>query len=383
MARLREKRSWRERIGPRVRVRNRVHSGLLLLRGGWLQILQTAVAACAAWFLSVLVLGVDRPTFAPIAAVICLGLALGERARRAIELTFGVAFGVAIADFLVSVVGVGALQAGLVVALAMAVAVFLGREETGVKEAAISAMIILITFHAPDTGLPLGRFLEALIGGSTALLINALLPVNPERMVEEAAHPLFDDSVAVLEEVAGSLESGDAERAQNAYLKAREIDARVSGLKEAVAAGRETARLAPPRRRSLRHLELYAEAADQIDLTVRDVRALSRAALSVVQPGEGSPEPLSEAVRGLATATGALATYLQTSGDPEDTRRLALEAAREASALLNQREDLASSLAVNALVDQIHSSAVDLLGSTGMDRSSALQALEEATGRAS
>jgi hypothetical protein len=202
-------------------------------------------------------------------------------------------------------------------------------------------------------------------------------------MVEEAAHPLFDDSVAVLEEVAGSLESGDAERAQKAYLKAREIDARVSGLKEAVAAGRETARLAPPRRRSLRHLDLYAGAADQIDLTVRDVRALARAALSVVQPGEGSPEPLSEAVRGLATATGALATYLQTSGDPEDTRRIALEAAREASTLLNQREDLASSLAVNALVDQIHSSAVDLLGSTGMDRSSALQALEEATGRAS
>ena len=383
MVRSREKRSWRERIGPRVRVRNRARAGFLLLRGGWLQILQTAVAACAAWFLSVLLLGVDRPTFAPIAAVICLGLAVGERARRAIELTFGVAFGVAIADFLASVVGVGALQAGLVVALAMAVAVFLGREETGVKEAAISAMIILITFHSPDTSLPLERFLKALIGGSTALLINALLPVNPERMVEEAAHPLFDDSVAVLEEVAGSLESGDAERAQNAYLKAREIDARVSGLKEAVAAGRETARLAPPRRRSLRHLDLYAEAADQIDLTVRDVRALSRAALSVVQPGEGSPEPLSEAVRGLATATGALATYLQTSGDPEDTRRLALEAAREASELLNQRDDLASSLAVNALVDQIHSSTVDLLGSTGMDRSSALQALEAATGRAS
>ena len=265
----------------------------------------------------------------------------------------------------------------------MAVAVFLGREEMGVKEAAISAMIILITFHAPDTGLPLERFLEALIGGSTALLINALLPVNPERMVEEAAHPLFDDSVAVLEEVAGALESGDTERAQNAYLRAREIDARVSGLKEAVAAGRETARLAPPRRGSLGHLELYAEAADQIDLTVRDVRALSRAALSVVQPGEGSPEPLSEAVRTLATATEALADYLQTSGDPEVTRRLALEAASEASALLNESEDLASSLAVNALVDQIHSSAVDLLGSTGMDRGSALQALEGATGRAS
>ena len=375
--------SWRERIGPRVKVRNRVRSGFLLLRGGWLQILQTSLAACSAWFLSVLILDIDRPTFAPIAAVICLGLAVEERARRAIELTFGVAFGVAIADFLVSVVGVGALQAGFVVALAMSVAVFLGRKEIGVNETAISAMIILITFHAPDTGIPLERFLEALIGGATALLINAVLPIDPERMVEEAAHPLFDESVDVLEEVAAALDSGDAERAQNAYLKAREIDARVSGLKEAVAAGRETARLAPPRRRSLGHLELYAGAADQIDLTVRDVRALARAALSVVQPDEGSPEPLSEAVRGLATATGALATYLQTSGDPEDTRRLALEAASEASALLHEREDLARNLAVNALVDQIHSSTVDILGSTGMDRSSALQALEGATGRAS
>ena len=73
--------------------------------------------------------------------------------RRVVKLTLGVAFGVAIADFLVSVVRVGAWQAGLVVALAMALAVFLGREETGVKEATISAMIILITFPhtTPDS----------------------------------------------------------------------------------------------------------------------------------------------------------------------------------------------------------------------------------------
>ena len=79
----------------------------------------------------------------------------------------------------------------------------------------------------------------------------------------------------------------------------------------------------------------------------------------------------------------ALAAYLQTSGDPDETRRLALEAASEASTLLEEHEDLASNLGVNALVDQIHSSAVDLIGGTGMDRSEALQALEEATGRAS
>jgi hypothetical protein len=62
---------------------------------------------------------------------------VGERGRRAVELTLGVAFGVAIADLLVFVVGVGA-----VVVVAMAVAVFLGGEDLGVKETAISAIII-------------------------------------------------------------------------------------------------------------------------------------------------------------------------------------------------------------------------------------------------
>ena len=133
-------------------------------------------------------------------------------------------------------------------------------------------------------------------------------------------------------------------------------------------------------------MELYASAADQIDLTVRDVRALARAALSVVQPEAEDPVPerLPAAIRGLARATEALAAYLQTSGAPPDeTRRLALEAAREASTLLEEHEDLARNLGVNAVVDQIHSSAVDLIGGTGMDRAAALRALLEATGRAS
>ena len=365
-------------------VRQRLLSAAFRLRRGWLQILQTAAAACMAWFVAVLVLGVDRPTFAPIAAVISLGLAVGERARRAVELTLGVAFGVVLADLLVSVVGVGAVQAGAVVVLAMGLAVFLGGGDVGVKEAAISALIIMITFRSSQAGIPIERFLEALIGGGTALLVNALLPIDPERMVEDAAFPVFAESAAVLEEVADALEEGDARRAQRAYVKAREIDARVRGLKEAVAAGRETARLAPPRRGSLGHMDLYASAADQIDLTVRDVRALARAALSVIQPEGSAPERLLAAIRGLSRATEALAAYLQSSGTPPDeTRRLALDAAREASALLEEHEDLARNLGTNALVDQIHSSTVDLIGSTGMDRAEALQALEEVTGRAS
>jgi hypothetical protein len=155
----------------------------------------------------------------------------------------------------------------------------------------------------------------------------------------------------------------------------------VSSFKEALAAGHETARISPPRRRALGHLELYAAAADQIDLTVRNVRGLARAALHVVRTGNPAPEPLSAALRNLGRAIEALGAYLAAPGDPEDTRRYALEAARGATALLEEREDLATNLAINALVDQIHSAAVDLLGGTGMDQSTALQALQEAASR--
>jgi hypothetical protein len=340
------------------------------LWGGWWQILQTAVAAGVAWFLAILILGHERPEFAPIAAVISLGLAVGQRGRRVVELTIGVAFGVAIADLLVSVIGAGPVQSGIVVALAMVVAVFLGRGDLGVNEAAITAMILMITFQPSGAGFPPDRFFEALIGGGTALLVNALLPINPERMVTTAAHPIFD----------AALEDGDFQRTQNALSKARAIDARVSSFKEALAAGRETARFAPPRRRALGHLEVYAAAADQIDLIVRHVRILARSALGVVRTGYPAPEPLPVALRDLARASEALAAYLEAPGDPEEARRLALKAAGGAAALLREREDLAKDLATNAFIDDIFSAAYDLLLGAGMDPATALRVLKEAVG---
>jgi uncharacterized membrane protein YgaE (UPF0421/DUF939 family) len=372
---------WREEVSFYARVRNRLLSGVHRLQGGWWQIFQTAVAAGVAWFLAVLILGNERPEFAPIAAVISLGLAVGQRGRRVVELTLGVALGVAIADLLVSAIGVGAVQSAILVALAMIVAVFVGRGELGVNEAAISAMILMITFQPSETGFLPDRFFEALIGGGTAMVVNALLPINPERMVSTAAHPIFDESAAVLEETAAALEDGDFERAQNALMKARAIDTRVSSFKEALAAGRETARIAPSRRRAIGHLDLYAATADQIDLTVRHVRILARSALGVVRTGDPAPEPLAVAVRDLARATEALAAYLEASEGPDEARRLALKAAGDAAALLREREDLARDMAINAFIDDIFSAAYDLLLSTGMDQASALRALEEAVGR--
>ena len=108
------------------RLRRGFLAGIERLRvNGW-PVVQTAVAASVAYFLAVMLFGHESPFFAPIAAVVCLGVTLGQRARRAIELTFGVAVGLMVADLLVIVIGTGAARIGVVVLLAMAAAVFFG-----------------------------------------------------------------------------------------------------------------------------------------------------------------------------------------------------------------------------------------------------------------
>lgn len=342
---------------------------------GW-PILQTAVAASAAYFFATVVLGQQQPFFAPIAAVISLGLTLGQRGRRAVEVVIGVAVGLLVADLIVLAIGIGTLQIGIVVAIAMAAAVLFAERSLFVNQAAISAILVII-LQPPDSGFSPDRVLSALAGGGVALAVHYLLPVNPERVVERAARPIFEELAAVLEEIAAALSANDPNLAESALEKAREIDRSVAGLREALDAGYETARLSPTRRRSLRHLEFYSGASIRIELTVINTRVLARGAVNAIRREDAIPPVLPEAVLDLSRSVSALAAFLEHPGPPDEARRCALEAARRATEILEERHDLATSV----LVGQIRAAAVDLLRSTGMDQASALHALEEAAGR--
>ncbi len=157
------------------------------------------------------------------------------------------------------------------------------------------------------------------------------------------------------------------------------MDDRVRDLNEALQAGHETARLSPTRRRSLRHLDLYASAGSRIELAVINTRVLARGAFNTVRRGDDIPDKLPEAVLDLSRSVKALSTFLEEDEGPEPARRHALDAARRATEVLEDRHELA----ISVLVGQVRSAAVDLLRSTGMDQASALEALENAAGRAS
>ena len=238
------------------------------------------------------VFGHEQPFFAPVSAIITLGLTISERGRRAVEIALGVALGIAVGDLLVLGIGVGAAQLSLVVMLASALAIFLGSGQMLASQAAVSAALVA-TLQPPTDGVTFDRFIDALTGGSVALLVNALvLPANPVAMVRAPLRALVDELAATLEDIAVAILERDRDMAERALLRARGIDELSGRFAEAVSVSRETTRYAPPRRRMRGRVEGYADAAAQMDLAVRNVRVLARGGIRAVRSTRTSrPRP--------------------------------------------------------------------------------------------
>ena len=80
-----------------------VATRLARLRSRAFLVVQCALAAGVAWFVASDLLAHPTPFFAPIVAVVCLGISYGQRLRRVVEVAVGVAVGVFTADLFVSV----------------------------------------------------------------------------------------------------------------------------------------------------------------------------------------------------------------------------------------------------------------------------------------
>jgi len=339
-------------------------------------ILQCAVAAGAAYLVARRVADHPSPFFAPIAAILTLGLTYGQRGRRALELAVGVAVGIGVGDLIVLAIGSGAWQIGVVVALAMAAAVLVGGGRLLVNQAAVSAVLV-VTIQLPDAGFDGSRFVDALIGGGIGLLVNAVFPTDPMRLVRRELEPIVEELAAALEDVATSLERRDRDRAVAAAARARRIDPMLGRFDEALAVGREMLTLVPARRRSLRRLPVFEAAASGLDAAVRNTRVLARGAVRAVELDENVPPLAVEAIGDLAAAVRGLAIEL------DDPRRAgaAEEAALYAAARSTAALEHTGNLSVSVIVGQVRSTAVDLLRALGMEGEEARSAVRDARAR--
>jgi uncharacterized membrane protein YgaE (UPF0421/DUF939 family) len=319
-------------------------------------VLQTAVAAVAAWALAVALLPNDRPAFASIAAIVVLGATYGRRRRNAIELLGGVMLGIAIATGLVFLIGSGPLQIGLLVILAMTAALVFRGGELLVGEAAISA-ILIASFDPGGGSYSADRILEGLIGGGIGLAVASfLLPPDPVAMVGQVAQTVFGKLGRTLEETAAALEAGDPRGAERALQAARGMDDDIDALEETLSVATETARFSPARRGGLWMLQRYEQTMPQLDFAVRNTRVLARYGARQVRLGEPAPR-LAAAVRELASAVWLLAAHYDHPDHSTDVRHVALAAARMAEEI----HDSEPSLLTTQIVGQVRSVAVDLV----------------------
>jgi uncharacterized membrane protein YccC len=385
MPRLRdsEPRHLSDRAAPLIeeaaeRSRVSMRTRLDRLRMSWRSVLQAGVAAAAAWIVATEVFGHSAPFFAPVSAIITLGLTVTERGRRAVEVAIGVAVGIAVGDLLVLAIGVGPAQLAIVVMLATALALFLGSGQMFATQAAVSAALVA-TLQPPTDGVTFSRFLDALAGGTIALLVNALvLPADPVALVRRAGRPLLEELAETLEDIARAIVERDRKAAEAALSRARGIDELSGRFIDAVIASREMTRFAPPRRRLRGRVEGYAGVATQADLAVRNVRVLARGTIRAVRLDENVPLEVAESVRELAAAVRGLADALDGKGSMEGVREHALRAAATATLVLEGT----GNLSVSVLVGQVRSTATDLLVGTGLDSNQAVDAVGRAVDEA-
>lgn len=358
---------WQHRLKVSAKIR------LARLRDDSRGILQGALAAALAWAFAVHVLGHTRPFFAPLAALIIIGLSHSRRTSRTAELVLGVALGILVADLVVAVIGTGDWQIFLVVALAMALAVLVGSGRTFASQAAVSAMLV-VTIQPPGTGLAGARFLDALVGGAVALLVTVILPAHPVKAVNRAAQQVLDELAEVLTDLAKALRMGDAAAATRALHRARSLDADEQRWREAVDIGYEIVKTAPAYMRNRGELDDYAVAAEQMDLAQRNIRVLARAVIRAVDLGDDVPDQVVQALAHLAEACRGLGDELAGHEGGAEARAHALAAASDATEGLEEN----ASLSTSVIVGQIRSTAVDLLRGLGEDGTAAKIAVRDA-----
>ena len=337
-------------------------------------ILQTSVAASVAWLIATELMGHDQPFFAPISAVVTLGLTVGERRRRAVELAIGVAVGIGIADLLVAAIGTGAWQIGVTCGLAMLAATLVGGGPLLASQAGASAVLVA-TLQPPGGSFDFERALDALIGSGTALAVGSLLlPIDPVRLVREGLGPVLDRLGTVLDAIADALERRDEREAERALTAVGRVDALYDHLTATLAAAGDAARISLGRRGTLPRLDRYVAAVGEVGLAIENVRALARGAIRAIALEDSIPPEVTAAIHELATTARELDSLLEDDGDAHRSQEAALHAVRLANAVLAET----SNLSALHIVGQVRLVAVDLLRAGGVPRAEAQSAVRGA-----
>jgi uncharacterized membrane protein YgaE (UPF0421/DUF939 family) len=304
----------------RARAREGLRSRAWRLRLFGLLAVQAGIAAAIAWFVAYQFLDNSSPVLAPTTAVGIVAASMGSRLRRTIELLVGVTLGLAVGDTLMPFFGIGPWQTGVVVVLAILVAILFKGGGSLLTQAGGTAVLIA-TLEPPVRELSVPRFVDAAVGGLVGLAVGLLLvPIHPQRTLLRLSEPVVGPAADIMHDLATALRTrnlGDAERSLRGL---RELDPRLAALNDGLGAAQEVTRLAPLRWRERDSLNFHTTAIRHLERSLHSCRSLCRRLTTALKDDEPIPEEFPQAIDLLADALPTLRRAVQVGREPREGR---------------------------------------------------------------
>lgn len=338
-------------------------------------IIQCAVSAGVAWFIAAGLLRHEQPFFAPIAALITLGVSFGQRLRRAGEVVVGVAVGIFVGDVVVHVLGAGYWQLILVIAAAMAVATVLDAGVLMTTQAGVQAAFV--TMIVPQPGGALSRWTDAVVGGLVALAAATVTPAAPVRRPRQQASRAVLQVAGILRDTATALRTHDYDLAVRSLERARATEQLLDRLRDVADDGMAVVRSSPFRRGHLPAVQAIADLLEPLDRGVRTLRVLVRRAMIAVRENEEVPDSYIALVEQSAEVLDGMAASLGARRLPEASRGPLLDLAGSS----RHGADDTASLSAEVIRAQVCSAALDLLPIAGMGYEDAVDELSRRDGQ--
>ncbi|KAB1904934.1 aromatic acid exporter family protein [Micromonospora sp. AMSO31t] len=336
---------------------------------------QAGLAAGLAW-LAAREIGVSmhNPVFAPIAAVSTVAAAVGQRLRRVVELIAGVGLGILIADGLLALIGRGAAQTGLIVTATILIAIALtGRGGLITQAGGTAVLVSSVTPTASKVEVP--QLVNAVTGGVIGLIVViALFPLNPLRIVHKAAVPAMNRLSAQLTAAGRALANRDAAGAQAALDQLRDMGSELTRLSDALQGANEVVRFSPQQRRWRNALQQYSDGAEHLNRVVLASRGLTRRSVTLITDKEPLPPTLPDAVTSLGLAVRDLDRDFVAGREPDQARRRSLTAVCQASEACQAGLGLSGT----AIMAQVRTIAGELLQATTIGRTDANRLIRQA-----
>ena len=243
----------------------------------WL-LLQRTAAATIAWLLARQLGDHPDPFFAPIAAVVSLNTALGERGLNALRLLLGVLVGILAGEITLVALEGGYGSLAIATFAAMAAARTFGGQPIVVAQAAAGAILTVAVANGQGGA---DRLIDALIGAGVALVFSQLLfTPEPVRLLHRAESAVLTGMAAGLRLTARALATDDQQAADEAMNQLRDLRDRLAALSKTRAASTRVARHSVAWRGHLQPAVHEKENAGHLDLLGVSCLTLTRNTLA-------------------------------------------------------------------------------------------------------